>query len=169
MPKPDLSGVPAFYHNYILKIHEEDVKAAIQDHNLSTVSFLQKLPSEKWNYAYAEGKWTIKELVQHMIDGERVFAYRALRFSRKDLTPLPGFDENLFAANSKSASRSEEDLLEEIKCVSMSSLHLFKSFDEEQLQFTGISNGSSISVNAIGFIIAGHARHHLDIISERYL
>lgn len=169
MSKPDLTAVPPFYHNYILLVDQDDPGDAISTHVEETVKFLETIPDSKWDHAYDAGKWTIKELVQHLIDAERVFAYRSLRFSRKDLTPLPGFDENLFAANSNSNKRSATDLIEELKLVSKSSYHLFKSFDPEQLEYTGISNGSSISVNAIGFIIAGHAKHHLKIISERYL
>lgn len=168
MPKPDFSTFPAFYHNYVLKVEHNDVLAALEAHLKETNGFLQAIPKDKWDYAYANGKWTIKELVQHMIDGERIFGYRALRFSRKDLTPLPGFDENLFAANAMVETRSPQSLLEEHEVVSKGSLLLFQSFTEEQLSCSGISNGSSISVNAIGFVIAGHARHHVDVMRERY-
>ena len=169
MSKPILSAVPAFYHNYILQVEQDHPVDAIASYVAEISSFLESLPEEKWDHAYAEGKWTIKEIVQHMIDAERVFAYRALRFSRKDLTPLPGFDENSFAANSRANKRSADELVEELKTLGSSSLQFFKSLDMEQLEFTGISNGNSISVNAIGFIIAGHARHHMRIIKERYL
>jgi uncharacterized damage-inducible protein DinB len=169
MPKPDLTKVPSFYHNYISQVEQDNPVDAIAAHIKETTAFLESLPKEKWDHAYAEGKWTIKEMVQHLIDAERVFAYRSLRFSRKDLTPLPGFDENSFAANSRADKRSAAELLEELKTLGLSSLQFFKSLDADQLEFTGISNGNSISVNAIGFIIAGHARHHVRIIKERYL
>ena len=149
----------------MMQNHIEAIEAHIQE----TPAFLQSIPAEKWDYAYAPGKWTIKEVVQHLIDAERVFAYRALRFSRKDLTPLPGFDENMFAANARVNHRSPEVLIEELKTLASSSLQFFKSLEPDQIEFTGISNGNSISVNAIGFIIAGHVRHHINIIKERYL
>jgi hypothetical protein len=169
MPKPDLAAVPPFYHNYILQVEEENAADAIDVHMVETPAFLESIPPEKWEYAYAPEKWTVKEVVQHLIDAERVFAYRALRFARKDHTPLPGFDENMFAANSLANKRQPGELLEELKTLSLSSYQFFKSLDQDQLEYTGISNGNSISVNAIGFIIAGHARHHIKIIKERYL
>ena len=130
---------------------------------------LKNIPDEKWDYRYAEGKWTIKELVQHIIDAERIFCYRALNFARKDRSELPGFDENEFAAVSKADKRSKQDLLDELATVQKSSMQLFASFDDEQLNESGKANGNSIYVNGIGFIIVGHTMHHLNILKERYL
>src|SRR5205807_1491219 len=114
-------------------------------------------------------KWSIKEVVQHIIDAERIFSYRALTFARKDEGPLPGFDEEQFARESKASGRSKRDLLDELADVQKASRSLFRSFDEEQLINTGIANGKPIQVKAIGFIIIGHSLHHKNIISERYL
>ncbi len=169
MSKPDLNRVPEFYHNYIDLVQQEDLHSAFDTHKVNAVRFLKTIPEEKWNYSYAEGKWSIKELVQHMIDAERIFVYRALRFARKDETPLPGFDENTYAAASKAYRRSKEDLIEELKLIQSASAKLFSSFDEEQLQASGIANGKSINVLAIGFITIGHSLHHLNIIQQRYL
>ena len=133
------------------------------------MNVVKSIPEEKHNYAYAEGKWTVKEVVQHIIDAERVFSYRALRFARKDSTALPGFNENVFAANAKVDKRSWEDLLDELSVVRKSTELLFASFDQDQLEAEGISNNHSIYVLGIGFICAGHCLHHQKVIEERYL
>jgi hypothetical protein len=169
MPKPDLTRVPEFYHNYINQVQQEDIKEAFQTHISQAVTFLRNIPEERWNYRYAEGKWSIKELVQHMIDAERIFCYRALRFARKDETPLPGFDENTYAAASYADTRSKDDLLEELELVQKASAKLFLSFNDDQFESTGIANGKSINVLAIAFITVGHSLHHLEIIQKRYL
>src|SRR6478672_13920712 len=133
MANVDLSRVPEYYHRYINLAINEDLQSAFEKHETELVSFLKEIPKKKWNYRYAEGKWTIKEVVQHIIDAERVFSYRAMCFARKDSTPLPSFDENVFAANSKAGNRSKKDLLKELKTVQQTSAQLFCSFDEEQL------------------------------------
>ncbi|MBK8312096.1 MAG: DinB family protein [Chitinophagaceae bacterium] len=111
----------------------------------------------------------MKEIIQHIIDAERVFTYRALRFARKDETPLPGFDENTYADNAKTGNRKWDDLLEEFNALRRSTEILFNSFDEDQLNATGLASGNPVSVLAIGFIIAGHVNHHISVIKERYL
>jgi hypothetical protein len=124
---------------------------------------------DKFDYRYAEGKWTIKEIIQHIIDTERIFAYRALRISRNDQTPLPGFDENDFANNTAAQTRGLQDLLTEFSAVRHSNLLLFKSFSDEQLLQVGIASEHSISVRAIGFILIGHQKYHQKVFEERYL
>lgn len=133
------------------------------------IRFVQNLPMDKFDYRYAEGKWTIKEIIQHIIDTERIFAYRALRISRNDSTPLPGFDENYFAQNTNGNSRSIRDLLMELSAVRHSNLLLFKSFSEEQLLRIGIASDHPISVRAIGFMMIGHQKQHQKVFEERYL
>lgn len=169
MPRPDLNRVPSFYHDYINRVREEDLMQALEKHQREMPVLLQSIPAEKWDYRYAEGKWTIKELVQHVIDAERIFGYRALCIARQETIPLPGFDENNYAAASKANKRKPDDLIRELKVVQQSSLLLFQSFDEEQLESSGVANGKSIYVRAIGFIVVGHCRHHLRILRERYL
>ena len=168
MPKPNLAEVPAYYHNYINKVQTENLQEAFQQH-LNAVFFLKDIPKDKWDFRYAEGKWSIKELVQHIIDGERIFSYRALCFARKDQTPLPSFDENLYAANSQADRRTADELIEELMAVQSSSKKLFDSFNEQQLDSKGVANNKEVSVRAIGFILVGHLLHHVDIIKERYL
>lgn len=133
------------------------------------IRFVQNLPMDKFDYRYAEGKWTIKEIIQHIIDTERILAYRALRISRNDSTPLPGFDENSYAANTPANTRSLQDLLTELSAVRHSNLLLFKSFSEEQLLSKGIASDQPISVRAIGFMIIGHQKHHQNVFLEKYL
>jgi uncharacterized damage-inducible protein DinB len=167
--RPDLSRVGSFYHNYINQVTEDELAEAFDKESASLVRFLDAIPADKYDYRYADGKWTIKEVLQHIIDAERIFAYRALRFARKDATPLPGFDENLFAASAKADTRSWDKLVEEFKVVRRSSELLFNSFDEEQLQSNGISSNTPNYVLGLGFILIGHAMHHQKVIKERYL
>jgi hypothetical protein len=169
MPKPDLSTVPEWYHKYINQVKEEDPNSAIQLNTETSIRFLRSIPEEKWSYRYAEGKWSIREMVQHIIDAERIFSYRALCFARGEKISLPGFEENDYAAASKADKRSKEELIEEFATVRRSIQQLFGSFDEEQLNSIGIANNNPISVNAIGFIIPGHVQHHINILKERYL
>jgi len=130
---------------------------------------LSSIPEAKQSYSYADGKWTVKELVQHMIDTERVFAYRALRFARKDHTNLPGFDQDEFNTTANANSRDFLEMLEEFTLIRKSSISLFKSFDQEMLKTMGTASDSPMSVRAAGYIISGHALHHLNVLKEKYL
>ena len=169
MPRPDLSRVPEFYHGYISKVKEDDLMDGLKSSTKNLFDLLKSIPAGKQDYRYADNKWTIKEVVQHMIDGERVFTYRALRFARKDDTPLPGFDENLFAQTAKADKRNWNDLIEEFTSVRKATEAMFGSFDNEQLESTGTASGASNYVLGFGYIIAGHVNHHAAIIRERYL
>jgi uncharacterized damage-inducible protein DinB len=169
MTNVDLSRVPEYYHKYINLAIDDDLQTAFKKHQTDLTLFLKDIPKKKWNLRYAEGKWSIKEVVQHIIDAERVFAYRALCFARKDTTPLPSFDEKVFAENSKADERSKKDLIKELKTVQESSNLLFSSFDEEQLDQSGVASGKSTYVKGIGYILVGHALHHKKILEERYL
>lgn len=118
---------------------------------------------------YAPGKWTVKDIVQHVIDNERIMSYRAMRFSRNDQTALPGYDEELFGQFANGSHRTITDLYDEYAAVRQSSIALFNSFDEEMLLRTGIAFQQTISVLALGFVLVGHVTHHVNIIRERYL
>jgi len=133
------------------------------------IRFVQNIPLDKFDYRYAEGKWTIKDIIQHMIDTERIFAYRALRFSRNDKTPLPGFEENDYAVNTDAGKRSIQDLLTEFSAVRHSTLLFYKSLSDEQLKRIGTASNIQISTRALGFVIIGHAKHHQNVFQERYL
>jgi len=133
------------------------------------IRFVQNIPMDKFDYRYAEGKWTIKDIIQHVIDTERIFAYRALRFSRNDKTPLPSFEESEYADNTDSNKRSIQDLLTEFSAVRHSTLLFYKSLSEEQLKRIGTASNNPISVRALGFVMIGHAKHHQKVFEERYL
>lgn len=133
------------------------------------IRFVQNIPMDKFDYRYAEGKWTIKEIIQHIIDTERIFAYRALRFSRNDKTPLSSFEENDYVDNTNANARGLQDLLTELSAVRHSNLLFYKSLSEEQLKRVGTASNNQISVRALGFIIIGHQKHHQKVFQERYL
>ncbi|MCC9074364.1 DinB family protein [Flavobacterium sp. F-65] len=133
------------------------------------IKFVQDIPMDKFDYRYAEGKWTIKEIIQHIIDTERIFAYRALRFSRNDTTALPSFDENSYVDNTNANRRGLQDLLTELSAVRHSNLLFYKSLSEEQLKRIGTASNNQISVRALGFVIIGHQKHHQKVFQERYL
>jgi uncharacterized damage-inducible protein DinB len=162
-------SVPHFYQGYLNSVKEDDLLDALTKNTRQFRKFLDKIPGKKINYAYAEGKWTVKELLQHIIDAERVFVYRALSFARKDAANLPPFDENVWAITAKAPKRKWNDLVDEFKSLRAANLAFFSSLDEEQLQQIGTANNNIISVVGLGFVVAGHVAHHMRIISERYL
>lgn len=133
------------------------------------IRFVQNIPMDKFDYRYAPGKWTIKDIIQHVMDTERIFAYRALRFSRNDKTALPSFEEDDYANNTNSNSRSIQDLLTEFSALRHSTLLFYKSLSEEQLKRIGTASGNQISVRALGFVMIGHQKHHQKVFEERYL
>ena len=132
-------------------------------------SVLRNLPDKKHSYSYATGKWTLKELIQHIIDTERVFCYRALSFARNDQTSLPGFDQDVFVDNAAANNRDYYDLLDEMKVLRKSSIQLFKSFSKEALLRIGVASNNKMSVRALGYLFSGHQIHHINIVKERYL
>jgi len=158
-----------FYQNYIRLSPDENVLEAIQRNTKNFRKLLKKIPKKKIDKAYAEGKWTIKELLQHIIDAERVFAYRAITFARKDGTSLPPFDENSWAANSMAAQRDWKEMIDEFKSLRNATEKMFASFDDGQLRSIGTASNKEVNVLALGYIISGHVEHHINIIKERYL
>lgn len=158
-----------FYKNYIKDLGEVNLFEILESSLDDTLNTLKDLSEEKLTYCYADGKWTIKELVQHLIDAERVLSYRAIRFSRNDTTELQGFDEDWYVNNSNGNDRNFNDLLEEFTNIRKASISLFTSFTPEMLTLSGSANGSIVTVRALGFIIVGHQMHHLRIIKEKYL
>ena len=158
-----------FFFPYINVLGEITLMDELEISLHDFIRFIQNIPMDKFDFRYAVGKWTIKEIIQHVIDTERIFAYRALRISRNDQTPLPGFDENNYINNTEANRRSIQDLLTEFSAVRHSNIYLFKSFSSEQLERTGIASNSGISVRAIGFVMIGHQKHHQNVFEERYL
>ena len=163
MYRPQADEFPVFYKGYIDTV-KDDVLAELEHQIESFTTLLNEIPSEKSGFAYAEGKWTIVELLGHILDTERIMAYRALRIARNDSTPLPGFEENDYVANAHFADRSLSSMAEEFEHLRKANL-----FNENELARVGISNDKPISVKALVFIIAGHLNHHIRILKERYL
>ena len=168
MKRSEITPMPQFFDRYIKQVEDIDINEALEKFNsmetLLDVSKLEKLGDK----VYAPGKWTIKEVIQHITDNERVQAYRALRISRNDQTPLPGYDEGLFAANVDPSGRSLSDLLEEFAIVRKANIILFRNINEEQQKRTGLCNNVTIPVLALGFVLVGHQLHHAKIITEKY-
>jgi hypothetical protein len=169
MPKPIAADYPEYFERYISQVAEDDLQEALNNQFANIKNFLQLINEEKANYSYAPGKWSLKELLQHCIDTERIFAYRALCISRKEIISLPSFDENLYAQNSNANARSWKDLSNEFLNVRRSTQDLFSSFSQEMLHQQGKAGDKNISVESIGFITAGHITHHIKIAKERYL
>lgn len=166
-PAPNAYG--PYYQKYIDKVSDGDIVKTLTMAKTTVADFFENLPQDKWTHRYAPGKWSIKEVLQHMIDGERVFAYRALRIGRNDRTPLPGFDENRFAENCHADNRSPASLIAEYSAVRESTVQLFASLNEEDMDRIGTASDSPASPFAIAYIIAGHELHHIEIIKDRYL
>lgn len=161
---------PAFMTRYIGLVKHEPVDHALSETGKACIGLLKSIPHQQVDHSYAEGKWTVKELLQHVIDAERVFAFRALWFARKDGQPLPGFDENAWAANNPDvAAREWEDMISEFEHLRHSTALLFRSFKEDQLRACGTANDKLTSVIALGYVCAGHVAHHMRILRERYL
>lgn len=163
------SEFPAYAKLYIDYTKDHDLMDFLSKGQEEVLRFMQGIPNEKLEYRYEVGKWTPKEIFLHIIDTERVFAYRALQFARSTNAILTGFDEGEFALNSNANDRTIESLLVEFTAVRESTLSLFNSFGADVLKREGIANGKPLSVRAAGFIIAGHAKHHCNIVAERYL
>ncbi|MHA7831156.1 MAG: DinB family protein [Flagellimonas sp.] len=158
-----------FYQTYIMALGDVELIEELKRGKSAFLSLFEEIPEEKLNYAYAEGKWSLAEVLIHMIDTERIFQYRALCIARNDKTPLPGFDQDTYVPYSNADNRSKSDLIEEYKAVRDSTISLFDSFDEEAIKRIGVASGSKMSVRALGFIICGHQAHHVRILRERYL
>src|SRR6185312_8126404 len=164
-----LGVYPPYFYNYIRLVETEDLNTILKTQLAESQAFFNSIPEEKYNYKYAEGKWSVKEALQHIIDTERVFTYRALAFSRKDTNILPSFDDKIYAANANGAAREWDDLVDEFTTVRKSTQALFNSFSGEQLDSLGKASDYQMNAKAMGYTIAGHLAHHLNIIRERYL
>lgn len=159
----------AFYGPYIQTLDNADLLEELEISIHDFIRFVQEVPLGKHDYRYAAGKWTLKQIIQHLIDAERIFSYRALRIGRNDKTPLPGFEENDYAAVADADARNLQSLLTEFATVRQSTLLLFKSFTDEERKRMGVASAKDVSVRAIGFIIIGHLKHHQKVFAERYL
>ena len=171
MSKPDSSEYADFYKPYIDILPDDDKKLVqqLESSLVLAMNLFGHISEEKGSYRYASGKWSIKELLQHLIDSERVFTYRALRFARSDEKDLLGFDENLYVETCRADERTMPALLEEFGHLRKSNILMFGSLDEAALRRKGSVDNNQLSVRALGFICCGHLLHHLKVIQERYL
>ncbi len=167
--RPLESDIPSYYLNYTKLAEGNDLMKSLEESKVVTLELLRNIPASKEDYAYAEGKWSMKQVMSHVIDSERVFAYRALRFSRKDPTLLPGFDENDYAVNCNASGRNLSDIGDEYSAVRDSTILLYRYMTSDMLDFVGVANEVSINARAIGWIIAGHNVHHCNVIKDKYL
>lgn len=167
--RPQTSEYAAYYETYISRVPDGDIVGTLDKQLVETLALIRGIPESRGDFSYAEGKWTIKELVGHIIDCERVFAYRALRFGRGDATPLSGFEQDDFVRGADFSKRSLSDLATEYEHVRRASISLFGSLETGAWDRRGTANDSEVSVRGIAFIIAGHERHHLEILRTRYL
>ena len=169
MKKSDINQPPCYFDKYINYVADVELFEAFKQSQLE----LEQLDLEKLDHigegVYAEGKWTIKDIIQHLIDAERVMAYRALRIGRNDQTELPGFDQDLLAANVNTRRRSLKCLMDELTLLRKTTVQLFESFDEVALHRYTVINGNQMSALAYGFAIPGHQKYHLTLIEEKYL
>jgi len=168
MKKISITVLPEFYDRYINETDDLDLSEALESYSANLIIEDKDKLISLGNKVYEIGKWTVKDILQHLIDCERVFCYRALRIARNDKTPLPGFDENEYIPEAKTERRTIDELLIELGSVRRTGILLFNSFDNEMLLRTGMCSGKNISVLAIGFTIAGHMLHHVNVIKEKY-
>jgi uncharacterized damage-inducible protein DinB len=168
--KPSAGEFPPYAIMYIGLLPDDGlILKHLKDNFQTTRDFVLSLPQEKLTYRYAEGKWTIREVMVHITDDERIYAYRALRFARNDKTELPGFEQDDYALYSGANERNIQDILHEFETVRNATISLFESFTNEAFASVGVANGNKVSVRALAYHIAGHELHHLRIIKERYL
>jgi len=167
--RPAATEFAPYYGTYVNAMPDGDVVEALAAQGEETFGVLSGLSEEHGTFRYAPEKWSIRDLVQHLCDSERIFAYRALRFARGDRTPLPGFDQEPYAATAHADRRPLADLAAEFRDIRRTTLALVRSFDAETFDRSGTASGNLMSVRALVWVIAGHERHHLRVLRERYL
>ena len=158
-----------FYEPYIATLGDVELLEMLRRQLQNFPQFISSIPNDKLQHTYSEGKWTVAQVLVHILDTERVFQYRALRFARNDKTPLPGFDQDKFVIESNAESWNKEELIESYRAIRKSTIALFEKFSNETLKKVGTASDSPMSVAALGFICCGHQRHHRNILRERYL
>lgn len=167
--KPSKSDYNEFYAGYISLVEEGDVVTTLKANQEQTKTIFDALSEEKGNYAYAPNKWTIKEVVEHLVDTERIFAYRFLRIYRGDATALPSYDQDNFVKNGVASKRTLQSLAKEFYVLREANLMMVENLDERKLDFKGMMSGNSITPRALLYIMAGHEAHHIKVLKERYL
>ena len=167
--RPKAGEADPYYFKYIDRVSDADIVDTLSAQIVETVGLLRSLPESKGSHRYAPEKWTIREVIGHITDCERVFAYRALRFSRGDRTPVPGFEENDYVANGLFDERTMDDLITEFEHVRRATIGLLNGLSEEMMSRRGVASEKEISVRALAFIMAGHETHHVELLKTRYL
>ena len=167
--KPDLNTVPEFYREYIQSVLDDDYLDVLSNVYADAIAIFITIPEEKANYAYAEDKWVIKDILQHIIDAERIFTYRMVAISRGEKQAILGYDHNDYVTCAKAKKRSFDSLLKEYKSLHQSTNDLIASFSTEMLKMVGNANGSSIKIIDLIYINGGHQKHHIKVLKERYL
>jgi|SRR6185437_9736774 len=160
---------PEHFHKYIMLVQNEELHSILIRQSEEVEKLLNSFPENKWLYKYGEDKWTIKEVLLHIIDTERVFSNRAFVFARKDPNIIQSFNENEYAKNSNANNRNSTSLIEEFLAVRKSMVLLFSGFSEEQLNAIGKGSTYEMDVKSVGYMVAGHLAHHINILKERYL
>jgi hypothetical protein len=169
IPRPGADEFAPYYSTYVDRVTGDDVLPVLSAQRESTARFLAGIPENRAGYRYAEGKWSLREVIGHLSDAERVFAYRMLRFARGDETPLSGFDENVYVPAGEFERRSLANVAAEFTAVRDATLALVRSLDAAAVARRGLASGKAMSVRALAWVIAGHEAHHLQVIRERYL
>lgn len=169
MKRPNPSEYAPYYSKYIDLVPDGPIVDVLRSQMSETLKLLRSIQEAKGSHAYAPGKWTIKEVVGHVTDAERVFSYRALRFARADATALPGFDENQYTPSGEFGSRTLQNLADELEIVRHSTAALFDGLPKDAATRMGTASNNPVSVQALAYIIAGHERHHVKLLKERYL
>lgn len=167
--RPEADEFTSYYQRYVDRVPDGDVVRTLDEQIIETLAMLASVPEERGGFRYAEGKWSIRQVIGHMCDVERIFVYRATRFARNDRTELPGFDENEFVANARFDDRTLASLADELEAVRWASVALFDSLNDEEFLRRGVANHASFSVRALAWVTAGHERHHAEILRTRYL
>lgn len=169
LPRPDASEFSSFYAGYVARVPDGDIVGTLARQVDDTAALVRGLSESQGDFRYADGKWSIKEVIGHLADTERVMAYRAARAARGDATPLPPFDENLWVANAGFGARTLADLVAELRAVRAATVAFFAPLTGEEAARRGVASGHEITARALAWIIAGHERHHAAILKERYL
>lgn len=169
MAKPDPDQIPKYYIPYIEIVGDDSITQGLRNGLTSFMELLESLKYDHWNHSYDTGKWTVKEVIQHIIDTERIFNYRALCFARGESKELPGFNQDTYTKNSECDAKAVELIIDEFNTLRRSTISLYSTFDEQCLQRKGVANGLEVSINLLGWITIGHQLHHQKIIKERYL
>jgi uncharacterized damage-inducible protein DinB len=167
--RPGTDEYAPYYGTYIGKVPDGDLRSMLSSQLAETLALIQSIPESRGGHRYAPDKWSIKEVLGHLADSERIFSYRALRIARGDATPLPGFEQDDYVPAGGFDGRTLRDLADELAAVRQATIHLFAHLDQTALERRGTASGKPVSVRALAYIIAGHELHHLGILKTRYL